>query len=431
MERRDGRRIAWLLAAVAGLLLTVAGPALATEGGEGVQGTLESAEGEPVEGVEIIVTTPDGGEVGTAQTDADGSFDVPLPGPGEYQVGVTVETLPEGSDLRNPERNPLTVNVRSGRSLTVQFPIGERTGPLQQTGAVERVAQTLIDGVKFGLIIAMTAIGLSLIFGTTGLTNFAHGELVAAGAVIAWFLNANPPAGLGIQLIPAAALAVVAGGGLGLGLERGLFQPLRNRRTNLITLLVVTIGLSLALRQVLLFIFGGVARPYSDYTIQRALDLGPVTQTPKDLTVMVLSVLVLVGVGVFLLRTRIGKAIRAVADNRDLAASSGIDVQRVILFVWGLGGALAALGGVFQGVVESVNWNMGFQLLLLMFAGVTLGGLGTAFGALAGSLVIGIITQLSTLYLPPELKSVLALAALVLVLLVRPQGILGQSQRIG
>lgn len=428
MKSRRGRSAGLLVAATA-LLMVLAGPVLAGEGGESVQGSLETPDGEPVEGVEVVVTTVDGAQVGTGETDAEGAFSVPLPGPGQYQVAVTAETLPEGQDLRDPERNPLTVNVRSGRALTVQFPIGERAGP--EGGAPNRFAQTIVDGVKFGLIIAMTAIGLSLIFGTTGLTNFAHGELVAAGAIIAWFLNANSPAGLGIQLIGAALLAVVAGAGLGYALERGLFRPLRRRRTGLVTLLVVTIGLSLLLRYVLLYFFGGNPRPYSDYSVQRALDLGVFIQTPKDLIVMALSVLILIGVGLFLIRTRVGKAIRAVADNRDLAESSGIDVQKVILFVWCLGGALAALGGVFQGVVDSVNWNMGFQLLLLMFAGVTLGGLGTAFGALVGSIIIGVLTQISTLYLPPELKSVLALGALVAVLLVRPQGILGQAERVG
>ncbi len=139
----------------------------------------------------------------------------------------------------------------------------------------------------------------------------------------------------------------------------------------------------------------------------------------------------LTAVGLVLTRTRIGKAIRAVADNPDLARSSGIDVDRVILIVWGAGAALATLGGVFFAMSELVDWQFGFKLLLLMFAGVTLGGLGTAFGAFVGSLIVGIIIQVSTIWISPELKNVSALTLLILILIVRPQGIFGRRERIG
>jgi neutral amino acid transport system permease protein len=122
---------------------------------------------------------------------------------------------------------------------------------------------------------------------------------------------------------------------------------------------------------------------------------------------------------------------RAVSDNADLAESSGIDVNRVILVVWLVGGGLAALGGVFYGLTQAVYWDMGFNLLLLMFAGVILGGLGSAYGAVIGSLVVGLIAQLSTLWFPIELQYAWALIVLILVLLVRPQGILGRTERAG
>jgi neutral amino acid transport system permease protein len=122
---------------------------------------------------------------------------------------------------------------------------------------------------------------------------------------------------------------------------------------------------------------------------------------------------------------------RAVADNRDLAESSGINVARVITFVWAAGAGLAALGGILQGLSEQVSWQMGFQLLLLMFAGVTLGGLGTAYGALVGSMVVGMVMELSTLWIPSEFKTVTALAILIVILVFRPQGILGQAERVG
>jgi neutral amino acid transport system permease protein len=394
-------------------------------GGPVLRGTLSGEDG-PVAGVELIVRTAEGEEVGQAVTDPEGAWIVPLPASGDYSVELVEDTLPDEVGLRNPDRNPLEINVRPGQSRTVLFPLGEDTR--EATRRLGRVLGLTVDGIKFGLIIGMCAIGLSLIFGTTGLVNFAHGELVAFGAIVAWFLNTQGPR---IPLIGATLIAVAAGALLGGGIEKGLWSPLRRRGTGLIAMLVVSIGLSLFLRHILLYIFGGRSLPYREYTVQASLNLGPLRITPRDLAIVILSILVLGGVGLLLNRTKIGKAMRAVADNRDLAESSGIDVQRVILYVWMLGGGLAALGGVFQGMSEAVNWNMGFLLLLLMFAGVILGGIGTAYGALVGSLFVGLITQLSTLWFPPELKTVFALFALAIVLLFRPQGILGRPERIG
>jgi neutral amino acid transport system permease protein len=412
-------------------LFAFAGTSLAQDedeeaGGEVVRGTLVDGDGEPVPGVEISVMTADEELVDVAETADDGSWEVPLPGPGDYLVALDQETLPDDVALRDPERAALDLAVRGGQQRTVLFAIGDAG---EVAGFGDRFVMQALTGLRFGLIIAITAIGLSLIFGTTGLVNFAHGELVTLGAVIAWFLNA--PGGLGIQLIGAGLIAVVLSMAAGGAIELGLWRPLRRRRTGLIQMLVISIGLSLVLRNVIQIWFGGASRPYFDYTIQQSLVFGPIRITPRDLTVMLLATLALVGVATMLQRTRIGKAMRAVADNRDLAESSGIDVQRVVLVIWILGGGLAGFGGVLFGVTENVSFIMGFRLLLLMFAGVILGGLGTAYGAMVGSLVVGLVTELSTLWFSTELKLVWALIALILILLVRPQGLLGRRERIG
>jgi branched-chain amino acid transport system permease protein len=148
---------------------------------------------------------------------------------------------------------------------------------------------------------------------------------------------------------------------------------------------------------------------------------------------MTLALGIILGMAFFLLRARFGKAIRAVSDNPDLASSTGIDTNRVIAIVWTLGGALAGIGGVFYGLEFQVRWDMGFTLLLMMFAAITLGGLGNPFGALFGSLVIGVFVELWTWIVPNanDLKTVGALIALILVLLVRPQGLLGTKERVG
>lgn len=415
--------------AVIALLLSMLGIASATaqEGGEGVQGSITSPDDEPVPEVVILVETQDGEVVGEAVTDPEGQFALEVPGPGEYQATIQDETLPEGLELRNPDRATLTFPVNSGQTRTLLFPLGD--GSVAEGGAtfLGTAIQLFVEGLKFGLIIAMSAIGLSLIFGTTGLVNFAHGELVTLGALVVWGLNQA----LGIHLIPAVVIGVVIGAFAGAAQDRALWRPLRDRGTGLIAMLVISIGLSIFARYVFLYFFEGRARPYGQYAVQSAITFGPVRITPKDLWVMGLSVLILIAVGLLLQKTKVGRAMRAVAGNRDLAASSGIDVEKVIMYVWALGGALATLGGVFFGLAESVRWEMGFTLLLLMFAGVVLGGLGTAYGALVGSLIVGIFVQMSTLVVSPELKNVGALLVMIIILLVRPQGILGKKQRVG
>lgn len=425
-RRNRARPTVWALAACA--LALCAAPARAA--GEVVRGTVEGPGG-PVEGVEIAVESAGGDEVGRAVTAPDGTWKVRLPRPGEYTATLDTATLPDALELRLPDNATLAFDVRPGQDRTLLYPLVARGKAAPETGPSTwgRLAQLTADGVVFGAIVALSALGLSLVFATTGFVNFAHGELVTIGAVVAFLLNASG-AGPGVHLVSAAIVAVAGGALLGAALERGLWRPLRARRVALFPLLVVSIGLSLLLRHVVLLLFGGRTRPFADYTLQTRVELGPVSLAPRDLVVAACAFAVLGAVGLGLQRTRLGKAIRAVSDDRDLAECSGIDVRRVVMLVWVVAGAIAALGGVFLGMVEQVGWSMGFNLLLPMFAGVVLGGLGTAFGVVAGSVVIGVATQVSTLWFPTELKFLWALVALVVILLVRPQGILGRARRI-
>lgn len=432
-----------------------ASAAFAQQEGEALFGTLRGPDDEPVEGVTITVSQ-DGEQIGEATTDESGSWRVEVPSPGDYDVALDTDSLPQGVALDDEERATLEdVTVQPGDEQIVLFPLtspgdagggqdGGGTGTPGATsppaagqggdgtgwGTTGQVLQRLVAGIKFGAIIAITSIGLSLIFGTTGLINFAHGELVVIGAVVAYFFNAAP-LGPQLHLIPAAIIAVVIGVMFGAVVERGLWRPLRGRGTGRIQLFIISIGLSLFLRHIVLWFFGSSPQSYAQYSLQESLNLGPLSITPRDLTITVVSVLVLVGVGLMLQQTRIGKAMRAVADNRDLAESSGIDVGRVLLFVWMLGSGLAALGGIMFGLTETISWDMGFILLLLMFAGVILGGLGTAFGAMAGGFLIGIIAQMSTLVSPVELRNAWALGVLIIVLIFRPQGLFGRAERVG
>lgn len=425
------RAVALLLVAIAVGLLSGVGPAHAqTDDSPGVRGTLvredDAGDRVGVEGVDIVVATEDGEEVGTVTTDAEGAYELALPGGGNYTATLQQDTLPEGVALRDPDRDTLEFRLGPNQQRALLFALGEGSGG--GTNTAEQAIQLFIDGLQFGLIIAVTAIGLSLVFGTTGLVNFAHGELVTFGAIMAWVFNAL----VGLPLIIAALLAIVVGGAFAGLQDRFFWRPLRKRGTSLIAMLVISIGLSILLRYIFNFQFGGSSRTYiADYIIQSPVRIGPITVTVRGMITLVLAVLVLLGVAAVLQRTRIGKAMRAVSDNRDLAESSGINAEGVILFTWIFGGALAAFGGVLFGIESQVSFQMGFALLLLMFAGVTLGGIGTAYGALVGSLVVGVFIQMSTLVVSPELKNVGALVVLILVLLVRPQGILGRAERVG
>jgi len=379
----------------------------------------------PVAGVRVEVRQS-GVLVATGTSAADGSLRIEVPGAGRYQVHLIASTLPKGVTLAAGSRTTLEPIVREGFSSPVVFRIVDAStatdeGPSSST----RVLGLLASGLRFGLVIALASVGLSLIFGTTGLTNFAHGEMLTFGAIATWYFN-----DLGLNLVLAAVGGVLVSGVFGAVLELGLFRPLRRRRMPDLSVMVVSIGLALFLRYLFAIIFGGSPRQYNEYAAQSpTVKLGPISLPPKDLVIMAVSAAMLLGIGLFLQRSRLGTAIRAVSDDRDLSESSGIDVQRVILTVWVLSAALAGMGGVLLGTTDTVVWNMGQRVLLVMFAAVVLGGLGTAFGAMAGGLVVGIVSDLSTYWLDADLKIVVALGALVIVLLVRPSGIFGVRAR--
>lgn len=401
-------------------------PAPPEQPGLPVSGTLRNVDGTLLAGVRVQALDASGRQVASATSNTSGRWELTVPTEGGYTFRIDRQSLPPGVTVLQGE---VVRDVAPETLSLVVFRFGAQRAGLQ-TSASATVARVLVDGIRFGLVIGITGVGLSLIFGTTGLTNFAHGELVTIGAVLAWTLNVT----FGLQLIWATLLAIVAGGALGAATDLAIWRPMRRRRAGLIAQLVISIGLALALRYLVLIYFGGRSESFADYTNQVERNYGFISITDKDLATIVISLAVLIGVALLLQGTRIGKAMRAVADNRDLAASSGINVERVVLFVWMLAGALAALGGVLFGLSElggTVQYEMGFSLLLLMFAGVILGGLGTAYGALLGCLVVGVLVQVSAQVIPVDLKYLGGLAVLIVILVIRPQGLLGSRVRIG
>jgi branched-chain amino acid transport system permease protein len=194
-------------------------------------------------------------------------------------------------------------------------------------------------------------------------------------------------------------------------------------------MMIVSIGLSIVVRYVYLLLFDGDTKDIAGGG--NVIKFGPVSTTDLTLWGMLISVVALGGVALFLTRTRIGKATRAVSDNAALASATGIDVERIIRIVWVTAAALTGLAGVLYGLELQANWLTGFDILLLLFAAVTLGGLGTALGATVGALIIGMVVEVSSLFIPNELRYAAALVILIVILIWRPQGVLGKKQRLG
>lgn len=396
----------------------------------GITGTLKTPDGKPVAGVVVTVTSTDGFNE-QATSGADGVFLVAIPKGGTYTVTLDEKTLPAGVTLASAAEASRQINVLSGtkRILFNLGADGQTDAGTEDSGGggAGQIAQLVVDGLLLGIMIALGAVGLNLIFGTTGLTNFSHGELLTLGAFTAIVINE-----LGVNIVFAAPIAVVISAFLwGWGQNRILWRPLRRRRTGLIPAMVVTIGLAITLRYTILLFFKGGPRTYEQFAGQAGIEIGPVSVTPKALILAGISIVLLGATVLWLQRSRIGKATRAVSDNPALASATGIDVERVISVVWTLGAGLAAFAGIYLGMTQNVQWNMGQRLLLIMFAAVTLGGLGTVYGALVGSIVVGLFIQLSTLVIPTEMKTVGALFLMIVILLVRPQGILGRRERVG
>jgi neutral amino acid transport system permease protein len=384
-------------------------------------GGIITFEDEPVP--DATVTVSGGGFEAETITDAEGRWRLYVPEKDVYTLEVVEDTLPDGVIVEGENPQEVEFGLTGSKIINLFLGQGERV----TQSFFDQLMIRLINGLNFGLLLALAAMGASLIYGTTGLSNFAHGEMVTWGALMALVLTSIVwmPFWLGI------IVAVVMGGVLGLALDAGLWRPLRRRGLGVVQLMIVSIGLSLALRYTFQYFIGGAT-----YQLPGAspapIQFGPISLSYIDLISMGVSIVVILAVAYFLLRTRIGKATRAISDNPQLASASGINVDRVVRIVWILAGVLAALSGILWAYFRpGVKWDMGTQMLLLIFAAITLGGLGTAFGALLGSLIVGLVVEVSTLWIPSDLKYAGALVVLILILLVRPQGLLGRKERLG
>ncbi|PSF36659.1 branched-chain amino acid ABC transporter permease [Aphanothece hegewaldii CCALA 016] len=280
------------------------------------------------------------------------------------------------------------------------------------------IPQLVFNGLAIGCIIALAAIGLTLTYGILRLSNFAHGDFMTLGAYLTWLTNAH---GVNVWL----SMFVGAAGTIAAMLlcEELLWKPMRNKRASSTSLIILSIGLALFIRNGILFIWGGSNQRY-DLPILPAVEFGMLKIAYDRVIVMILAVIAMVVLHFLLQKTKIGKAMRAVSDNIDLARVTGINVEWVVFWTWIITGILAALAGAMFGLITGgVRPNMGWFLILPIFASVILGGIGNPYGAIAGALVIGIVQEISVPWLGSDYKLGVALLVMIFILLVRPQGL--------
>jgi len=287
------------------------------------------------------------------------------------------------------------------------------------------VAQTGLNGLSLGAIYALGAVGLTLVYGILKLVNFAHGDFLTFGAFMAYLVNVT----WGAPLIVAVFWAMISTALLGLLFERTLWGPMRRKHAGFLQLIIMSIGLAFLLRAVFQWFWGTEVRTLDVNTSSSVEVLGlRIGQT--ELIVVVVGVVVMLAVGLLLRYSLLGKRMRALSDDLELAETAGIDTRRVILYTWIFAGALAGLAGVLAGSITTVYPEMGFELLLPIFAVVILGGIGDAFGALVAGIVLGVMTEWSTLLIDARWKVAVGFVVLVIVLIVRPQGIFGRAKTL-
>ena len=326
-----------------------------------------------------------------------------------------------------PPRRHLPAGVAGSRPATVAVLLVVAAAVvLVASKGLHDTAQVTVYGIVAGTYFALGAIGLTLVTSVLKVINFAHGDFLTLGAYVAVGVSS----GLGAPLLVAVAAGMAATALLGVGLETALWRPMRRRGASALPLLLMSIGLAFVIRESIHLVAGSDQRLVR-VDVYSSVELAGIRVGRLNLALVAIGLAVLVGVALALRFTTLGKQVRAVSDDRDLAETTGVDTRRVILATWVFAGALAGLAGIFYGAsVGSVTPNLGTGLLLSIFAAMVLGGVGNAYGALAGGIVIGLAQEWSTLLISARWKIGVGFAVLVVTLLLRPQGIFGRARTV-
>ena len=275
--------------------------------------------------------------------------------------------------------------------------------------------QIAFFGLVLGGIITLGAVGVSLLFGILRFANFAHGDMMTLGAYLALVFVV-----LGFPILAAFPLAVAISAGIAVGVDQVLYRRLR--RTAPVILLISSFGVALILRSVIQIVWGPDTQNY-EQAIRFPWKVMGLHIKPDHVTILVGAAVLVTALHFFLQYTRVGKAMRAMSDDPDLARVTGINTEAVVIWTWIIGGGLAAAAGVFLALDTRLIPHLGWNVLLPVFAAALLGGIGKPYGAIVGGLIIGLATELSTLVLPAVYKPAVAFAIIVGLLIVRPTGL--------
>jgi len=280
--------------------------------------------------------------------------------------------------------------------------------------------QTVVNGILAGCIYALFAMGLTLIYGVLNFVNFAHGELIMWGAYFLLLFMGEPFAlPLYAAILPATALT----GCLGLAMDYTVFRPIR--RANRLTLLIAAMGLSVFLRNAAQFFWGAEVRTYG-LEVTSGMRFFGLTITAPQMAIIAVTILCVAAVYMLFFKSRLGKSMRALSDNLDLARISGIDTKRAILAAWVISAVLAAVGGILLALDTNLSPEMGVINLIKAFAATLIGGVGNLWGALLGGMLIGLAENLGVLFISPGYKDAVAFVIMVIILLARPYLIIGE-----
>ena len=288
---------------------------------------------------------------------------------------------------------------------------------------MDQFIQQIINGLSIGSIYALIALGYTMVYGIIKLINFAHGDILMVGAYVGYLC-----ASAGLPFIPALLVSVAACALLGMLTEKLAYKPLRNAPR--ITLLITAIGVSFLLEYLMMYIFKADSRSYpTDFFVTESIELGSIHLPLNQLYVLGITVAMMIALQLIIKRTRMGRAMRAVSSDRDAAQLMGVNVNQTISFTFILGSTLAGVAGVMYGAMFKINPLMGMQPGLKAFIAAVFGGIGSIPGAMVGGLLLGFIETMVSAYISSAFKDAVAFAILIIVLLVRPHGLLGKDTR--
>jgi branched-chain amino acid transport system permease protein len=295
--------------------------------------------------------------------------------------------------------------------------------------SIDVLLQQIVNGLVVGSVYALVALGYTMVYGILQLINFAHGEIVMIGALVALFVT-NALLAVGVPPVLALLLAILAAmiicAIVGVTVERIAYRPLRTAPR--LAPLITAIGVSIFLQQVAILVFGRNYFSFPEIISKKPINIGSVTVTPNEIVIFVTSVLLMAGLLWLVNKTKVGTAMRATAEDQKVAGLMGIDINKIIAFTFAIGSGLGAVAGVMVASnYGQAHYFMGFMLGLKAFTAAVMGGIGNLWGAMVGGLILGLVENVGLMFVRGDYKDIFAFVVLVLVLIFRPQGLIGEK----